>query len=270
MLQRVLQAVLQSLTAKDFVMFPQFRSHSIALCLLAAAGTAATPAFAAPAQTAVHRALADPARADQQADDARRKTEDVLVFSGVKAGDTVIDFVPGSGYWTRIFTDIVGPKGHVYALWPAWGAKYAQKALPALEARKLGNVTPEIMSSDLPTAPRPVDLFWTVQNYHDIANTGGEQALAAFNKAVFKVLKPGGTYVIIDHADLAGSGLSGTSTKHRIDKAAVIQEVTAAGFRLTSESNVLANPKDDHLKTVFDPAIRGDTDQFVLKFRKPK
>lgn len=224
----------------------------------------------ASAGTAIARALADPARADQAGDDARRQAAAVLAFSGVKPGDTVVDYLPGSGYWTRIFTNVVGPRGRVYALWPAAGAKYAEKNLPALNARGLANVTAQVQPTNLPTAPQPVDLFWTVQNYHDIPNKGaGEPALRAFDAAVFKMLKSGGTYVVIDHADAPGTGLSGTETRHRIDPAAVRRQIEATGFRYVGASNALANPADDHTKNVFDPAIRGKTDQFVMKFRKP-
>lgn len=224
----------------------------------------------ASAGTAIARALADPARADQAGDDARRQAAAVLAFSGVKPGDTVVDYLPGSGYWTRIFTNVVGPRGRVYTLWPAAGAKYAEKNLPALNARGLANVTAQVQPTNLPTAPQPVDLFWTVQNYHDIPNKGaGEPALRAFDAAVFKMLKSGGTYVVIDHADAPGTGLSGTETRHRIDPAAVRRQIEATGFRYVGASNALANPADDHTKNVFDPAIRGKTDQFVMKFRKP-
>ena len=220
---------------------------------------------------AIAKALASPARADQRDDDMRREAAAVLAFSGVKPGDTVVDYLPGSGYWTRIFTGIVGTKGHVYALWPASGAKYATKALPALQARGLTNVTAQVQATNLPTTPKPVDLFWTVQNYHDVANgtPGGEAGLRAFDAAVFKMLKKGGTYVVIDHADAAGSGLSGTNTTHRIEPAVVKRQVEAAGFTFVGASTALANPADDHSLKVFDPPIRGKTDQFVYKFRKP-
>lgn len=218
---------------------------------------------------AIAAALADPARVDQQDDDIRRKAAEVLAFSGVKPGDVVVDFFPGSGYWTRIFSGIVGARGQVYAEWPAAGTKYATKALPALQARALANVTAQVLATDIPTAPAPVDLFWTVQNYHDLANNGGgAAALLAFDRGVYRLLKPGGTYVVIDHADAAGTGLAGTDTRHRIDPAVVRQQVEAAGFTFVGESSVLRNAADDHTLTVFDPAIRGKTDQFVYKFRK--
>ena len=239
-----------------------------ALAMTMATGTGV--AEAQKTSPAITKALADPARADQQGDDARRKAADVLAFSGVKPGNVVVDYLPGAGYWTRIFTGVVGPKGHVYAVWPAAGAKYAEKSLPALQARGLANVTAEVQPTNLPTSPRPVDVFWTAQNYHDIPNNGaGEPALRAFDGAVFRMLKRGGTYIVIDHADAPGSGMGGTETRHRIDPAAVKAQVQAAGFKFVGESTVLRNPADDHSKAVFDPAIRGQIDQFVYKFRKP-
>ena len=227
------------------------------LVLIAAAAPAVSPTIQA--------ALADPARADQAGDDARRQAAAVLAFSGVKPGDAVIDFLPGSGYWTRIFTGVVGAKGHVYAYWPQGGEKYAAKALPALQARGLANVTAEVQTTKLPTPPRPVDLFWTTQNYHDIP----EGMTTAFNAAVFKALKPGGTYLVIDHADARGAVRS-EPFRHRIDPAVVRSQVTSAGFRFVGQSTVLANPADDHSKPVFDPSVRGRTDQFVFRFQRPR
>jgi predicted methyltransferase len=235
--------------------------------LIATASVVASPREHSAAETrkAITAALADPARADQAVDDDRRKAAEVLAFAGVGPGDQVIDLLPGQGYWTRIFTGIVGAKGHVYAEWPASAAKYAVKPLPALQALKLPNVTAELLSDDAPTAAKPVDLVWTVQNYHDLAEDG----IAAVNAAIFKVLKPGGRYVVIDHADAAGSGRSGTSTKHRIEPAVVKAEVLKAGFEFVGESTALQNPADDHSLKVFDPQIKGHTDQFAYKFRKP-
>lgn len=242
-------------------------SSLIAVALVASGGIAS----AQTASPAVTKALANPARADQQIDDAKRKAAEVLAFSGVKPGDIVIDFLPGARYyWTRIFTGIVGPKGHVDAMWPAAMGERAIKTMPGFTALKSPNASYVVTKDNLPSSTRPVDLFWTVQNYHDIPNSGaGEPALRAFDAAVFKLLKKGGTYVVIDHADAPGTGLAGTETRHRIDPAAVKTQVEAAGFRFVGQSRVLANPTDDHSKVVFDPSIRGKTDQFVYKFRKP-
>ena len=218
---------------------------------------------------AITKALADPARSDAAGDDVRRKAAESLAFSGVKPGWTVIDYLPGQGYWTHIFTGIVGPTGHVYAFYPHLFAKRAETPLAKINGWGLANLTAEAQATDIPTAPQPVDLFWTVENYHDAANVAGETGLTAFNKGVLATLKPGGYYVIIDHAAAAGSGLRDTITLHRIDPAIVKKEVLAAGFQWVGESAVLANKDDDHTLKVFDPKVRGKTDQFVYKFRKP-
>ncbi len=241
--------------------------HVAGLLLVASslAGSAVLHAQAVPAPIA--KALADPARADQAGDDERRKAAESIAFSGVKPGWTVIDYLPGKGYWTRIFTGVVGPRGHVFALWPAASGERAATTIADLNGRHLANVTAQ--AAEISVLPQKADLFWTVENYHDFANPGGEAALAKFNKAVFASLKPGGTYIVIDHADAAGKGLADTGTLHRIDPAAVKAGVVAAGFRFVGESKALANPADDHSLKVFDPAIRGHTDQFIYKFVKP-
>jgi predicted methyltransferase len=116
--------------------------------------------------------------------------------------------------------------------------------------------------------PAPVDLIWTSQNYHDLHNFPGLD-LAMFNKMVFADLKPGGIYLVLDHAAEAGSGTRDTKTLHRIDPEAVKKEVLAAGFVFVGSSNLLHQASDNHTLKVFDPTIRGKTDQFILKFRKP-
>ena len=241
----------------------------VAIVALIATGALAKDHKPAETKAAVTAALADPARADQAGDDARRKALESIVFSGVGPGDTVIDYLPGRGYWTRIFTGVVGPKGHVYPMWPAVSAGRATAVVDDLKSRNLANVTPVLQTTNIPSSEAPVDLFWTVENYHDVANAGGEQALAAVNKGIFNLLKPGGTYIVIDHASAPGTGISTTNTLHRIEPAAVKAQVIAAGFKFVGESKALSNPADDHSLKVFDPAIRGHTDQFVYKFTKP-
>ena len=125
------------------------------------------------------------------------------------------------------------------------------------------------MQTDFATlaSPEPLDLVWTSQNYHDMHNPGRNLDINAANKAIFNALKPGGTYIVLDHS--AADGVAFNAQLHRIDPAMVKSEVLAAGFEFVGESNVLRNPADPRDKTVFDPSIRHKTDQFMMKFRKP-
>ena len=195
-------------------------------------------------------------------------------LGGGKKGGKVIDQVTGGGYWTRTFARIVGPSGHVYGIWPKPYAmesgsdvkRYAATAgTPAF-----ANVSASIQPATSLTAPEKVDLVFTSQNYHDYPDKFmGSIDPAVLNKAVFDALKPGGIYLIIDHAAAAGSGMRDTDTLHRIDPAIVKQQVTAAGFEFDGESKLLANVGDDHTKPVFDQSIRRHTDQFIYKFHRP-
>ena len=121
------------------------------------------------------------------------------------------------------------------------------------------------------SAPEPLDLVWTSQNYHDYPDAFmGHIDPAVLNRAVFAMLKPGGIWFIVDHAAAAGAGMGETERLHRIDPATVRAQVEAAGFAYEGEIQILANPADDHRRPVFDPAIRGRTDQFVMRFRRPR
>jgi predicted methyltransferase len=210
------------------------------------------------------RPAADTAR------DADRKPAEVVAFSGLKPSQKIIDLLPGGGYYSRIFSDVVGATGHVYSYYPT----EMQRSLPKTGDQPypgFDNVTALRGPVDKVAAPEPVDMVWTSDNYHDLHDPAfGPADLAKVNKSVYDALKPGGIYLVLDHAAQPGSGLRDTDTLHRIDEAAVKKEVEAAGFKLVGESKVLRNPADDHQKRVYDPAIRGRTDQFILKFQKPK
>jgi predicted methyltransferase len=227
------------------------------------------------ATNAIASAVADPARpeSDRNRDEARKPAE-TLQFSGVKAGDAVADFNANGGYFTRLFADVVGIRGHVYAIEPVEIQRYIAKATAELQAYAAGhpNVTVSIATAlESLRVPRKLDLFWISQNYHDLHNTYfGPVDIAAFNKAVFDALKPGGSYVVLDHRAAPGASADVTETLHRIDPATVRREVEAAGFRFEGESAILANPADPRTIKVFDKSIQGHTDQFILKFRKPQ
>ncbi|WP_189439831.1 class I SAM-dependent methyltransferase [Rhodanobacter panaciterrae] len=223
---------------------------------------------------AVQKAVSDPARAADQSNDARRKVATVMAFAEVKPGQKVVELIPGSGYFTRVFSAIVGSQGHVYTVWPNEYAK--EDADDVAGSSKLAadphyaNVSVLTQPANQLSAPEPVDLVFTSQNYHDYPDKFmGKVDPAVLNKQVFDALKPGGLWVIIDHVAPAGSGMADTDTLHRIDPAIVKKQVEAAGFVFDGESNALRNPNDPHTIKVFDKSIRGHTDQFIYRFRKP-
>ncbi|WP_158754120.1 class I SAM-dependent methyltransferase [Dyella sp. S184] len=247
--------------------------------LIAAAALVAwtgVPAKSAPDVPAyIASAVADAGRpADDKAQDANRKPAEVLAFAGVKPGDKVVDLMPGSGYYTRIFSKIVGAQGKVYALQPSEMNKVAPKRLQSLMTFAGTTAYPNVVVMVQPIAaisiPERVDMVWTSQNYHDLHDPFmGSPDMAHFNKSVFDALKPGGIFLVLDHAAAAGSGISRTNDLHRIDPASVKTEVTAAGFEFVGESKVLRNPGDNHSLAIFDKSIKGKTDKFIYKFRKP-
>lgn len=222
--------------------------------------------LAAPALALGVRPAADVAR------DAIRKPADMVAFAKVVPGAKVVDIIAGGGYFTRVFSNAVGPTGHVTAIVPPSAAELdpaAAKSITDLASdASYGNISVLPGLNDVSLSGN-IDVAWTAQNYHDLHNFLPPEGVMGFNKAVFAALKPGGLYVVLDHAAAAGSGVSATKTLHRIDPAAVKAEVTAAGFVFDGESTALANPADPHSVIVFDPAIRGKTDQFVYRFRKP-
>ena len=205
------------------------------------------------------------------------KLAELIRFSRVDAGATVIDVYPGDGDWTRLFSDVVGPKGRVYSFVPAEVAHFKNDPVGRMRtlAKEPGRENVEVVSADLvamPQATRPADVLWLHLFYHDL-HTALMQAKGAtaaeFNRAVYERLKSGGYYVIVDHATAAGVGTSNAQSLHRIDPASVREEVEAAGFILDAESTVLANKGDPHSSKVFDPAIKGETDRFAYRFVKP-
>jgi predicted methyltransferase len=207
--------------------------------------------------------LADPARteADRAADGARKPAE-TLALAGVAEGWKVAELFPGGGYYSRLLSRAVGPAGRVTLI--PWGEPQTGRSRTLAADPRFANVT-VFEESLLAFRPaEPLDLVFTIQNYHDIASPQRAQA----NQVVFRALKPGGVYLVGDHAARAGSGYRDLPL-HRIDEAVVVREVTAAGFVLAGESQALRNGADDRTKNVFDPAIRGRTDQFLLRFVKP-
>jgi predicted methyltransferase len=213
----------------------------------------------------VRKAVQSPDRTPAMtARDADRKPAELLVLSGVKPGDKVVEFAGFGQYFTTMLSNIVGERGSVLMV-----------DLPYTEARsgaaarefvaKHPNTKYEIVDYNAVALPDNVDVVFNVLYYHDLMLNKVDAA--ALNAKIFKALKPGGIFFIVDHNAAPGSGTRDTEKLHRIDPEIIRKEVKAAGFELVEDSKLLANPEDDHSKMVF--ADRGRTDQVVLKFRKP-
>jgi predicted methyltransferase len=227
--------------------------------------------------SAAAMAVADPSRPESDTTrDADRKPALTLVFAGVKSGDKVADYIADSGYFTRLFASVVGSTGHVYAVEPTafFQFEHFVKAVAELQGYAVAHPNITVTTSAALEGlkfPEKLDLFWISRNYHDLHDKFmGPVDIAAFNKAVYSALKPGGAYLILDHSAAVGGPANVTETLHRIEASTVRREVEAAGFKFDSESSILANPADPRTANVFDPTIRGKTDQFILKFRRPK
>jgi predicted methyltransferase len=232
----------------------------------AGAAPAAIPAY-------IKAAVAEPTRPDRDRQrDADRKPEQVIAFAGIKPGDKVGELMPGGGYFTRIFCRVVGPSGHVYAASVTPVVKRERPPSADAEAvtpNPCSNVTADSSPAAEFSLPSGLDVVWTSENYHDLHNAMfGTPDMKAFDSAILKALKPGGVFIVEDHAAEAGSGARDTDTLHRIDASLVKQEVTSAGFEFVAASDVLHNADDPHTAKVFE--LHGKSDKFLLKFRKPR
>ena len=244
--------------------------------LLLSLSIAAGPLVAdAGARTAAElaRALASGGRAEaDRARDEGRRPGEVVTFLEIGSGATVVDLLAASGYYTEVLSVAVGTTGKVYAQNTAFVLTYREGAndkamTERLAGGRLANVERlDREFDDLGLAPGSVDAAVTALNLHDIVNGRGPEAVARFLAAVKTILKPGGVLGIIDHdadADKDNANL------HRMPEAQAIELVKAAGFELVGQGEMLRNPADDHSKTVFDPSVRGKTDRFVLRLKKP-
>jgi len=244
------------------------------LILAATAGQPADAAGKAWKPAALEKALANPSRPQADRDrDADRKPAQLMTFFGVEPGMTVVDIIAAGGYMTDVLAVAVGPKGKVYSQNPPVLLKmrdgiYDKEITERLAKNRLPNVVR--VDADLPATaeipPGSVDVAVTAMNFHDVYNRDPAQG-QAFMKTVFTMLKPGGVFGVTDHVGTDGAD---NAKLHRIPKHIAVESAKTAGFVVEAESDVLAHSGDDHTKVVFDPTLRGKTDQFTLRLRKPK
>ncbi len=255
---------------------------ALAASALAACGTA-EPEIAAPEYTERQymQAINDIARMDDLDDDARRQPAALLAFAQIDKGELVGDFIMGSGYWTKLLAIAVGADGKVYAFQPSEFIAM----VPELGVQQDETVRRYSEDDGTPRQVLPLrgpmgdpgfpqaalDTIITFQNYHDlyIADVPAGSAEAA-SKALYDALKPGGVLVVVDHAAAQGAGIEAAQTLHRMDRQVAMDGLTAVGFVLEEESDLYANPQDDLSLSVFDESVRGSTDQFAWRLRKPE
>jgi len=227
------------------------------------------PAFAQTVPPAIAASVSDAARPDTDKErDAARKPGETMAFAGVKSGMVVGELGPGRGYYTRLLAKAVGPKGKVYAVITA-----AQAARPGvldgLNALAAAYPNIKVVTVEYATMalPEKADLFWTTENYHDFHN-GPTADIAALDKAVFNNLKPGGIFYVEDHNAADGAGLEATTKFHRMDVAVAKTELTAAGFKLDGEGDLLRNPADNRAASNSETG-HFVSDRFMLRMKRP-
>lgn len=249
------------------------------LVLALAAPALAAPAGGAPAPSRpLVAAVADPGRpAAAQALDESRKPAEVLAFLGLRQGMTAADLITGTGYWAEIMARAVGARGSVEAFEPEqfYTDPAGKFALDGVTARNGNLVLTRYPFESFATPVRRFDFAIINASYHDLYWQSEQFRIpradpAAFLKAVFAMMKPGGVVGVIDHAGPAGDTRAIVEKLHRIDPATVKKDFEAAGFRLIATSDLLRNAADDLQKPIFDPAVRGRTDRFLFKFVKPR
>ncbi|WP_299774694.1 methyltransferase domain-containing protein [uncultured Pseudoteredinibacter sp.] len=219
----------------------------------------------------VHAAVNDSTRlATAKARDSHRKPLDILLFSTVKPNDKILEITPGEGYYTALLSRVVGDKGTVYSVDPARAFQHLPRIkhffsdYQKLDFRE--NVQYSVQQLDHIQLPEKVDQIWMVLYYHDTYWTGEDRQ--EMNRRLFKLLKPGGSLLVIDHHAHPKDRDQVTRSLHRIHDSLVMTELVQAGFVLHSTSDILSNPDDPRTDSVFAPQIRGRSDRFVWRLRK--
>jgi predicted methyltransferase len=228
-------------------------------------------------QPAVEEAMARPGRLESDISrDQRSRPEVVIPMLGLGKGARVADIFGGSGYYSELLAGMVGPEGEVLLHNNKAYKGFVGEALEIRMARKsAGNITLHDREvDDLGLGKGDLDAALIIMSYHDLYHADPESGWAAIDSddflgQVFRALKPGGRFLIVDHQAKSGSGNSAAQDLHRIEQGFAVQDIEGAGFRLYGASSALRNSSDDHSLMVFDENIRGKTDRFILVFEKP-
>lgn len=244
---------------------------ALAAAGIGAAGIAAAQSYMIPAGTpaAIRAAVESSQRSDaDRARDIGRKPAEVLTLSGIEPGDRVIEIAGFGNYYTTMLSAIVGPNGEVQMFDLPYTESRAGEASRAFVAAH-PNTKYNVVDYNDAAFPADTDVVFNILYYHDLGLQDGLDR-AAMNRKLFAALKPGGVYVVVDHKAEDGSGWRDTQSTHRVGVEVIIEEVTGAGFELEVDSDLLANPDDDHKAMVFAPGERGATDRALFVFRKPE
>ncbi len=249
------------------------RAYRLSTPLLAAALLLAVPATAATSDRAVAAAIADAQRLpDNRKQDAGRDPADVLAFAQVERGSTVVDLLAGNGYYSELLADLVGPKGSVMPMNPPG---FHEAAIWTKLIKAHPNITPMVRPvTQMALAPKSVDMIFAHLVYHDLYWESEEYNFPRrdVDEVVsdwYRAVRPGGTVIVVDHVGPAGDTRALVEKLHRIDPAKVRADLERAGFVFDGESDALHMTGDDHSKIVFDPEVRGKTDRFMMRFKKP-
>ncbi len=221
-------------------------------------------------------AVADARRPEaDRADDERRKPATALAFMQAGPGMAIFEIEAGAGWYTELLSHAVGDAGSVVMQNPEGFRSFVGEQIDArLKDNRLANVRQSLSNFDtLDAADASIDVATWVQGPHELYFTPSDGVTlgdpAKSYAEIFRILKPGGVFAVIDHSAVAGAPEATGNELHRIDREIVVAMAQTAGFTLEAESDFLANAEDPRTITVFDPAIRGRTDQFALRFRKP-
>lgn len=229
------------------------------------------------AEHAIAAAVAAPDRPEAARNlDESRKPAETLTFLGLEPGMDVADILPGNGYWSEIIGHAVQPEGSVTALRAVnfSTSERNYQIWKGVQERAPGVAVSFYQFEHFSYAPNSFDFAITNLNFHDLYWVSDRFDISMtdpdeFTNALYVAMRPGGIVGVIDHTGPEGDTRAIVEATHRIAPSVVIADMQRAGFELVGQSDLLANPDDDQSQSVFAAGIRGQTDRFLLKFRKP-